>query len=43
MQHLHEASILNAEIVVCDGQVAIPATPGLGATLDMEVVERYRV
>ena len=43
MQHLHEASILNEEIAVRDGQVAIPAVPGLGATLDMEVVERYRV
>ncbi len=43
MQHLHEASILNEEIVVRAGQVTIPTSPGLGATLDMEVVERYRV
>ena len=43
MQHLQEAWLLNEPIVVQDGEVAIPTTPGLGGTLNMDVVERYRV
>ena len=43
MQHLHEASLLNEPLVVDDGQVTIPQTPGLGGTLNMDVVEQYRV
>ena len=43
MQHLQEALLLNEPIVVRNGEVAIPTTPGLGGTLNMDVVERYRV
>ena len=28
---------------VVEGTVAVPASPGLGVTLDMEAVERYGV
>lgn len=43
MQHLQEALLLNEPIVVVDGDVTLPTTPGLGGTLNMDVVERYRV
>jgi L-alanine-DL-glutamate epimerase-like enolase superfamily enzyme len=43
MQHLQEELLLNEPLVVEDGLVAIPRTPGLGATLNMDVVDRYRV
>ena len=43
MQHLQEALLLNEPIVVRDGEAAIPTAPGLGGTLNMDVVERYRV
>ena len=42
MQHLQEGLLLNAPIVVQDGEVKIPTTPGLGGTLNMDVVEKYR-
>ena len=42
MQHLQEALLLQEPLVVNDGQVAIPDRPGLGATLNMDVVEQYR-
>ena len=43
MQHLLEATLLNEPIQVTDGMVTLPTTPGLGATLNMDVVDRYRV
>ena len=43
MQHIQEALLLQEPIVVVDGEVAIPDTPGLGGTLNMDVVDRYRV
>lgn len=43
MCHLQEAPLLRERLVVTGGQVAIPTTAGLGATLDMDVVEGYRV
>jgi L-alanine-DL-glutamate epimerase-like enolase superfamily enzyme len=42
MQHLQEGLLLNEPIVVQDGEVKIPTTPGLGGTLNMDVVEKYR-
>ncbi len=41
--HLHEQSLLQEPLVVNDGEVTIPERPGLGASLNMDVVERYRV
>jgi L-alanine-DL-glutamate epimerase-like enolase superfamily enzyme len=43
MQHLQEATLLNEPIQVKEGMVTIPETPGLGVTLNMDVVDRYRV
>lgn len=43
MWHLQEAPLLRQPLVVRDGMVAIPQTPGLGAELDLDVVDRYRV
>jgi L-alanine-DL-glutamate epimerase-like enolase superfamily enzyme len=43
MQHLQEDHLLKEPLVVQDGQVAIPQTPGLGGNLNMDVVDRYRV
>ena len=40
---LHEHGLLQESLVVADGHVAIPDRPGLGATLNMDVVERFRV
>ena len=42
LQHLQESLLLQEPIVVVDGQVAIPDRPGLGATLNRDVVEQYR-
>jgi len=41
--HLHAESLLQEPLIVTDGHVAIPDRPGLGATLNMDVVERFRV
>jgi L-alanine-DL-glutamate epimerase-like enolase superfamily enzyme len=43
-----EGSPLNTDLAtprlqMIDGCVEVPATPGLGVLLDMDVVERYRV
>ncbi|MEC8931427.1 MAG: enolase C-terminal domain-like protein, partial [Candidatus Latescibacterota bacterium] len=43
MQHLQEAMLLEETIQVKEGMVTIPTTPGLGGTLNMDVVDRYRV
>lgn len=43
MQHLQEATLLHEAIVVNEGMVTLPTTPGLGGTLNMDVVDRYRV
>jgi muconate cycloisomerase len=43
MQHIQEALLLQDPLIVQDGEVAIPQTPGLGGTLNMDVVDRYRV
>ena len=41
--HLHEQSLLQEPLIVTEGHVTIPDRPGLGATLNMDVVERFRV
>ena len=43
MQHLQEAMLLEETIQVKEGMVTIPTIPGLGGTLNMDVVDRYRV
>ena len=40
--HLHAQSVLQEPLTVSDGHVAIPDRPGLGATLNMDVVDRFR-
>lgn len=42
MQHLQVDILLQEPLTVIDGEVMIPQTPGLGGTLNMDVVERYR-
>ena len=41
--HLHEQSLLQQPLIVTDGHVTIPDRPGLGATLNMDVVENFRI
>lgn len=40
---LHEASILDEPVRIEDGFTHVPKGPGLGVTLDEEVVDEYRV
>ncbi len=41
--HLHEQSLLQEPLIVTDGHVAIPDRPGLGASLNLDVVEDFRI
>jgi L-alanine-DL-glutamate epimerase-like enolase superfamily enzyme len=41
--HLHEQALLQEPLVVTDGHVPIPDNPGLGGTLNMDAVDRFRV
>ncbi|MDA0334870.1 MAG: mandelate racemase/muconate lactonizing enzyme family protein [bacterium] len=43
MQHLQTDILLTEPLQVVDGEVMIPQTPGLGGTLNMDVVDKYRV
>jgi L-alanine-DL-glutamate epimerase-like enolase superfamily enzyme len=40
---LHEQPLLQEPLIVTDGYVTIPERPGLGATLNMDMIERFRV
>lgn len=43
MQHLQTDILLTEPLKVVDGDVILPTTPGLGGTLNMDVVDKYRV